>query len=124
MTTPFIFITTHRVDSALRHELESLTREYTDFIHANEADMLAHYSYFDETRGEISLVQVHLDAASAERHMQLAASFIGKGLTLTKTIRVHVFGEPGPIVTQALRTNGEAGAEILVASQSGEGFTR
>jgi hypothetical protein len=37
-------------------------------MHANEPDLLGHRSYFDE----MSLVQVHRDAASAERHVQVA----------------------------------------------------
>jgi hypothetical protein len=41
-------------------------------IHANEPDLLGHHSYFDETNDEMTLVQVHRDAALAQRHMQAA----------------------------------------------------
>ena len=41
-------------------------------IHANEPDLLGHHSYFDETNDEVTLVQVHRDAALAQRHMQAA----------------------------------------------------
>jgi hypothetical protein len=124
MATPFICITSHRVDPERRPELEQLSREYTEFLYANEPDLLAHYSYFDESRSELSLVQVHRDAASAERHMQLAGQLIRRGVALTPTVRFQVYGEPGPAVSRSIAANEEAGVRVVVASAGGDGFTR
>jgi hypothetical protein len=124
MTTPFIYITTHRIDPEHRAELDALTTEYTDYLRANEEDLLAHYSYRDETGCELSLVQIHRDAESAERHLKLAGPLIHRGVTLAPTLRIQVYGEPGPAVRQALQANVEAGAQVVVAATTGPGFAR
>lgn len=124
MSTPFVFITTHKVDPARREELDRLNREYADFIRTNEPGMLAYHSYLDEGRSQLSLVQVHRDAGSADLHVQLGGPFIGRGVALAETVRIQVYGEPGPAVTTALQANADAGVEVVVARRGGEGFVR
>ena len=74
MTTPFVLITTHRIKPGRLDELVVATREYNDFVEANEPLVQAHVAYVDEGGDEISLVQVHPDAESADSHLQLRAS--------------------------------------------------
>ena len=95
---PFIYITTHRVELGARAELEALLVEYHRLLIEEEPDLLGHYAYFDEPRAELTLVQIHRDPESAERHMQLAGELIQKGVALTTPVRVEVYGElPGPM---------------------------
>ncbi|HZR12205.1 MAG TPA: hypothetical protein VFC33_03045 [Acidimicrobiia bacterium] len=114
MAEPFVFITTHRVDPAQLDEFTALTREYVEYVTANEPDVWAHLACLDEAGSEVALVQVHGDAASAEHHMQIAGEMIGRGLALATTVTVEVFGEPGPIVRQALEANAAQGIPVTV----------
>jgi quinol monooxygenase YgiN len=102
MPAPFIFITTHKINPGKLDEFKALSREYEEFVRANEPDLLAYYAYLDEDSSEAALVQVHRDAASAEHHMQVAAEKIGQGLAITTTVRAEVYGQPRSIVGQAL----------------------
>ncbi len=115
MSAPFILVTTHRIREGRLDEFTALTEQYLQFVEAHEPDMLAHYAYLDEDRTEVSLVQVHPAAASAERHMQVAGELIGRGIALTEgTTRIEVYGRPGPIVGKAVEANAESGATVSV----------
>ena len=124
MTTPFIFITTHRIKPGRLDELAAATREYNDFIEANEPLVHAHVAYTDEDRGEISLVQVHPDAESADNHLRLAGEHIGRAADLVETVAITVYGEPGPAVSAALAHNAAAGAAVTVRPDRLAGFLR
>lgn len=122
MTVPFVFITTHRVAPGNRAELDRRLAEYHRHLRANEPDLLAHYAYYDETGTELSLVQVQRDSDAAEHHMRVARELIGKGVELAAPIRLQVYGSPGPIVREALRRNGDLGAQVVVADHPDSGF--
>ena len=121
---PFIFITTHKINPGKLDEFRALSREYEEFVRANEPDLLAYYAYLDEDSSEAALVQVHRDAASAEHHMQVAAGKIGQGLAITTTVRAEVYGQPRSIVGQALGANSAAGAQVSIKPDVLDGFTR
>ena len=124
MTSPFIYLTAHRVDPDRRPELDALLAEYTALLSTNELDLLAHGSYYNEAGTELTLVQVHRDAASAEWHMQVAGPLIAQGVAIAETVRVEVYGEPGPAMAQALRANAERGARVVRATTPAPGVIR
>jgi hypothetical protein len=124
MTTPFVMITTHRIHPGHLDEFEAMTRSYLDLVEAEEPRAQMHSVYVDPERSEVSLVQVHPDAASADHHMQVASQLIGQGLAVVDTLGVEVYGEPGPVVRQALEHNASAGVPVTVRAGSWGGFTR
>jgi quinol monooxygenase YgiN len=124
MSAPFIFITTHKINPGQLGEFRKLSRQYEEFVHANEPDLLGYYAYLDEVSSEAALVQIHRDAASAEHHMQIAAGKIGQGLAITTTLRAEVYGQPRSIVGHALEVNSAAGAEVSIKPDVLDGFTR
>jgi hypothetical protein len=124
MTAPFVLVTTHRIAPGRHDDLVAATVAYDAFIEANEPRVHAHLAYVDEAGEEVSLVQVHPDAASADRHLQAAAEHIGRGIELTETVAVTVYGEPGPALREALRHNAESGAVVTVMPTGLAGFVR
>jgi hypothetical protein len=123
MTAPFVMITTHRVPSDRLDEFEALTRTYLDRVEAGEPRAQVHSAYVDASRAEVALLQVHPDAAAADQHMQVAHDLIGQGLALADTLGVEVYGEPGPVLRQALDHNRAAGVPVTV-KPAWAGFTR
>ena len=69
-------------------------------------------------------MQIHPDAESAEFHMQVAHPAIGRALELVDTLAVDVYGQPGPILQQALDANAAAGAVVKVRPARLGGFLR
>ena len=114
MNDPVFFITTHRVKPGQWDRFKELTDEYLAFVEANEPRAWAHYAYLDESTMEVGMVQVHPDADAADQHMQLAGALIGQGLELTDTLTAEVYGNPGPVVRQALEHNAANGVAVTV----------
>jgi hypothetical protein len=124
MAAPFVMITTHRIHPDKLEQLAALTAEYTGFVEATEPRLQAHVAYIDAEHAEVSFVQVHPDAESAENHMQVAGPHIARGLELVDTVSVDVYGEPGPAVRHALEANADLGARVSVKPASLGGFVR
>jgi hypothetical protein len=114
MTAPVFFITTHKIKPGQFGAFKALSDEYLAFVQANEPRAWAHYAYVDEDAMEVSMIQVHPDAASADQHMQIAHALIGRGLDLTETLTADVYGDPGPVVRQALAANAQNGTVVHV----------
>jgi hypothetical protein len=72
----------------------------------------------------VAVVQVHPDAAAVDHHMQVAGELIGQALALVDTVGVEVYGEPGPVLRQALDHNTSAGVPVTVEPAALGGFTR
>jgi hypothetical protein len=125
MTTPFVLITSHHIEPDRVDEIRKAAAEYSDFVKASEADMLAHHSYVSDGGDTLTLVHVLVDAAAADRHMEAAAELIGKGVALTEgNVRIDVLGAPGPILSKALESNRANGVQVTAAERGLVGFAR
>lgn len=124
MDAPFIYITTHRVAPEDVDEFRALAMEYTALLEANEPRMLAHHLYVDPDNFEVSLVQIHPDADSAEEHVRVAGHYFPRGTALGPTVRIDVYGQPGQLVNQALLHNQGRGVPVGVHAASQTGFDR
>jgi hypothetical protein len=124
MTTPFVFITTHKVRPGSLDALKALTRDYTAFLDEHDARLVAHSAFLNEDETELSLVQVHPDAASAEHHMRIVEPSIAAAAELTEPVAITVYGRPGPAVQATLDHLGGAGVPVTVRDGDLGGFTR
>ena len=125
MTSPFVLITSHRIQPDRAEEMRQLAAEYADFVQAHEGDMLAHHSYVTDAGDELTLVHVLADAAAADRHMTAAAELIGRGAALADgNVRIDVLGSPGPVLNKALENNRANGVQVTVAERALAGFAR
>ena len=88
--------------------------------------MIAFNEYVNEAGEEVSVVQVHPDAASMQAHIALVAeraqaAYAG---TLDATVRIQVFGQPSEETLTALKQQAGEGAEIALHPEHLGGFTR
>jgi hypothetical protein len=124
MDTPFVLVTTHRVDEPNRDRFHELSRALTEYVEANEPEMLAYYAFFDADGGEVSLMQVHRDAGSADRHLELAHSRFEPGLAISEVLRIEVYGAPGPLLREAIAHFEPLGVAVSIKPALVDGFTR
>jgi quinol monooxygenase YgiN len=125
MTTPFVLITSHRIQPDRTDEIRDMAAEYAHFVNAHEGDMIAQFSYVSDAGDSLTLAHVLVDAAAADRHMEAAAQLIGKGVALTEgNMRIDVLGAPGPVLTKALESNRANGVQVTVAEHGLAGFAR
>jgi hypothetical protein len=126
MPPPFIFIATNRLKAgALDRERERVA-DLVEFIEANEPRLIAFNEYVNEAGDEVSVVQVHPDAASMEAHMEIVRERAQAAYaeTLDATVRIQVFGQPTEGILETLRQQAGSGVEISVNGEHLGGFTR
>ena len=69
MPGPFIFIATNRLREGRFHAEQQRVPALSGFIEASEPRLIAFNEYVNEERSEVTVVQVHPDAASFEFHL-------------------------------------------------------
>jgi hypothetical protein len=126
MPSPFIFIATNRLKAGqLDHERKRVPG-LVEFIEASEPRLIAFNEYVNETGDEVTVVQIHPDAASMEAHMEIVRERAQQAYaeTLDATVRIHVFGQPTDAILETLREQAGNGVEISVNGEHLGGFTR
>lgn len=114
MATPFILVTTHRVEPDRASEIEDLAREFAASIAANEPRAISFQLSLDETGTELTHILVEEDAEAMDEHFRISGGLIGRALEAAPTTAIHAIGEPGPVLRQVLQANTEAGVPVSV----------
>ena len=126
MSPPFIVIATNRLKAGQLDRERKRVPGLVEFIEANEPRLIAFNEYVNEAGDEVTVVQVHPDAASFEAHMGIVQERAQQAYaeTLDATVRVQVFGQPSDAILEALRQQAGNGVEISVNGEHLGGFTR
>jgi hypothetical protein len=125
MPSPFIFIATNRLKPGALDRERARVPGLVEFIEANEPRLIAFNAYANEAGDEVTVVQVHPDAASMEAHMQIVAerALAAYAETLDAKVRVRVFGRPTDAILEILQQQAGNGVEITVNGEHVDGFT-
>jgi hypothetical protein len=126
MSSPFIFIATNRLKPGQLERERERVPGLVEFIEAGEPRLIAFNEYANEAGDEVSVVQVHPDAASMEAHMEIVRERAQQAYaeTLDATVRIQVFGRPTAAILATLRQQAGNGVEISVNGEHLGGFTR
>ena len=126
MSGPFIFIATNRLRPGAYEPERHRVLGLVDFIEAGEPRLLAFNEYINTERTEVTVVQVHPDAASMEFHMGVVGERAAKAYaeTLDATTQIQVFGAPTDAIVEMLRAQAGAGVPLSVHAEHLGGFTR
>ena len=126
MSGPFIFIATNRLKPGAYDRECRRVPGLVDFIEAGEPRLLAFNEYSNAERTEVTVVQVHPDAASMEFHMGVVRErgATAYAETLDSTTHIQVFGTPSDAVVETLRVQAGAGVPLSVHAEHLGGFTR
>jgi hypothetical protein len=84
-------------------EVKAGVEELVAFVEANEAEPLAYDIYFDEAGTQMTVVQIHPDSASLERHMTIAGPIFRRFAALLTLARVDVYGGPSEAALDQIR---------------------
>ena len=125
VSAPFIFIGTHTFREGKLEEFKVGLKDFFEFVEANEPRMIAINFYVNEEGSELSVVQVHPDAASMEFHMQLLRERIKSSTgAFFDTKGIQVYGAASDGVLEMMRQLASAGAPLSVNPVHLGGFTR
>ncbi len=126
MSSPFIFIATNRLKPGQLDRERKRVPGLVEFIGAKEPRLIAFNEYVNENGDEVTVVQIHPDAASMEAHIGIVRERAQEAYaeTLEATLRVQVFGQPSDAILETLRMQAGAGVEISINGEHLGGFTR
>jgi hypothetical protein len=123
---PFIFIATNRLKPGRLDRERERVSDLVEFVASSEPRVIAFHEFVNEAGDEVTVVQVHPDAASMEAHMQIVGERARAAYaeTLDATVRVQVFGRPTQAILETLRQQAGSGVEVSVNGEHLGGFTR
>lgn len=123
MEQPFILVSSYPVKPDRLDEIQERCRSVTASVESNEPQMLAFHCYFDEVRGRLGIIQVHPDAASMARHMEVIAEHLATAWDWLDEEggELHWFGTPPDVLT---RYAVERGVTVDAFAAHVAGFTR
>ncbi len=126
MTAPLIFIATNRLKAGALSAERSRVPELVSFVEREEPQVIGFNEYVNDVGDEVTVVQIHPDAASFEKHMDVIADHARRAYaeTLDRTVRIQVFGDVPESIVASLREQASNGVEIIVNAEHLGGFLR
>src|SRR5262245_41811699 len=126
MAPPFIFVGTHRLNEGKLDDYEAAWKELVQVVESNEPQMIAFHSFASEDGNDVSVVQVHPDAASMELHMQVVREHITSAYEelLEETTSIQIFGELSDAARGMIEHLAGSGVPVTVKPSPLGGFTR
>ena len=126
MPGPFIFIATNRLRDGRFDAEQRRVPGLSRFIEAKEPRLIAFNEYVNEDHNEVTVVQVHPDAASLEFHMGIIGDRAREAYaqTLEATTGIQVFGAPTENILRMLQQQAGSGIPLSIYPHHLGGFTR
>jgi quinol monooxygenase YgiN len=126
MAAPFIFIGTHKVKPGKLEEFKAWFANYIDTtVEPNEPRLLSFEAYADPVANVVTVVQVHPDAESMVRHMEVITEHVATAYVnfLERESSWQIYGTPRAGVLELVQQM--AGDDEMPTSQEPfAGFTR
>ena len=124
-STPLIFVATNRLKPG-QLDAERRVPDLIEFVEQNEPQLIAFNEYVNDNGTEVTVVQVHPDAASMQKHLGIIRERAAQAYddTLDATLAIQIFGPVDPQMLSTMRTQTGEGVSLTVATEHLGGFTR
>lgn len=127
MSGPYVFIGTYTIKKGRQDEARERCRKLVELVQQEEPRLIGFNIYLDEDATQMSVVQVHPDAESMERHLEVVAQHVATsfGSYLGSTVYQHTFGRPTESLTRTLLQWADPGGPTTTSMPDHvAGFTR
>ena len=125
MPGTIVFIDSSEIREGKLEELRLAVAEMAAFVEANEPDPISYQVYFSDEGRRMTVVQVHPDSASTERHMELAGPIFARFADLLTLRTVDVDGPASEKVVEQLRRKADLrGTATVELHDLQDGFAR
>lgn len=98
-----VFVDSSEIREGKLEEVRKAVGEMAAFVEANEPDPISYQVYLSDDGRRMTVVQVHPNSASMERHMDVAGPIFARFGELLELRTVDVYGVPSEKVLQQLR---------------------
>jgi hypothetical protein len=125
MTDPIVFVDTSEIREGKLEELRRAVAELAEFVEANETETISYQLFFSDDDRQMTVLQVHPDSASMERHMEIAGPVFAKFADLLVLRTIDIYGSPSEKVLEQLRRKAELlGTATVTVYDRQAGFAR
>lgn len=125
MTDPIVFVDTSEIREGKLEELRRAVAELAEFVDANETETISYQVFFSDDDRQMTVLQVHPDSASMERHMEVAGPVFAKFADLLVLRTIDIYGSPSEKVVEQLRRKAELlGTASVTVHERQAGFAR
>ena len=104
-------------------ELKAGVQRLVDFIDAREPQLVTYGFYIDEDAARMTVVAVHPDSQSLERHMEIGGDEFRKLAPLVTLTAIECYGRPSTRALEQLRDKaaalGDGGAVVSIERFAG-----
>jgi hypothetical protein len=120
-----VYVDTSEVREGSLEELKRSIEDLAEFIEANEPQLLSYNASFSDDGRTMTVVHVHPDAASLERHMDVAGPRFARFADLLTLSSIRVYGEPSERAAGQLQEKARLlGCSDVAILRPDAGFTR
>jgi hypothetical protein len=120
---PIVYIDHSHIRQESIDELKAGVQRLVDLIDAREPQLITYGFYIDEDAATMTVVAVHPDSASLERHMDIGGGEFRKLAHLVTLTAIECYGRPSERALEHLRhkaaTLGDGGAVVSVERFAG-----
>jgi hypothetical protein len=125
MSSPVLVVDSSDIREGKLEEVKAGVDDLVAFVEANEAEPLAYDIYFDEAGTQMTVVQIHPDSASLERHLTVAGPVFRRFADLLTLGRVDVYGTVSEAALEQIRGKAQLlGNAPVVVHELHSGFSR
>jgi quinol monooxygenase YgiN len=125
MSNAIVYVDTSDVREGALDELKAAIKELVDFVEANEPRVIAYNVYFNDEGTRMTVVHVHPDTASLERHMEVVGPMFRRFVDLVTLASVDIYGDPSETVLKPVREKARLlGRGDVVVNALHAGFAR
>jgi hypothetical protein len=122
---PIVFVDTSEIREGKLEELRRAVARLAEFVEANEPDPISYQVYFSDDGRGMTVLQIHPDSASMERHMEIAGPVFARFADLLVLRTIDIYGSPSEKVLEQLRRKAELlGTATVVVHDPQAGFAR
>ena len=125
MSGSIVIVDTSDIREGKLEELRRAVAELAEFVEANETETISYQVFFGDGDGQMTVLQIHPDSASMERHMEVAGPVFAKFADLLVLRTIDIYGSPSEKVLELLRRKAELlGTATVAVHDRQAGFAR
>ena len=118
-----VYIDHSRIREDLIDELKAGVQRLVEFIDAREPQLITYGFYIDDDAARMTVVAVHPDSASLERHMDIGGAEFRRLAHLVTLTAIECYGRPSERALEQMRskaaTLGDGGAVVSIERFAG-----
>jgi hypothetical protein len=107
MSQPIVYVDTSEVRAGRLEELKAAMDALTQFVEANEPQLLGYNVYFSDDGTRMTVLHINPDSASLDFHMKVAGPKFPPIGEFIDMLAIDVYGRPDDALVERLRHKAE-----------------